>query len=245
MTEIDLEHNPKPLKYLSNRAKKIALSFKHDLDFCLYHTDNSNPFIKRLDISSPTLYILSNTSRNKYRLNNLICPETQEFASSQMHAFISEFLENKLKPYIKSQPTPKVRFEDVTVDVTGDSFNGIVNNEEKHVFLRITGENYELRSLKQDWLELANDDEVVQRNDIVVAVVDYNLNDLPYPYDQMGTFVPLYLVTKKGKDRPVRYNGKKGSENLKEWMFEKIREEEMYGYVSDVEFNEYKYKVNF
>ncbi|XP_058780105.1 protein disulfide isomerase-like 1-4 [Vicia villosa] len=115
--------------------QEAAKSFKGKLIFVLVETDNEDvgkPVSEYFGISGTDPKVLAYTGNDDGK--KFVFDE--EVTVEKIKAFGENFLEDKLKPFFKSDPIPESNDDDVKI-VVGNNFDEIVLDESKDVLLEI------------------------------------------------------------------------------------------------------------
>lgn len=101
-----------------------------------------------------------------------------------LEAFVTDFLDGKLEPYLKSEPIPATQDDAVKV-VVAKNFDEIVNDEGKDVLIEFYAPWCgHCKSLAPKYEELAT--KLAKEEDIVIAKMDATANDVPKQYEVRG-----------------------------------------------------------
>jgi len=151
-----------------------------------------------------------------YRNNKrFIYPEASEFSFKAVTDFVSEYLEGKVKPFVKSEPVPESNDGPVTT-VVSTTFLELVNDPSKNVLIEFyapwCGHCKKLAPIFEELGEKFQGEESVR-----IAKFDATANDVPIPLEIKG-YPTLYLFPAGDKDHPVEYQGPRELENLYEFV---------------------------
>ncbi|KAJ7384503.1 Protein disulfide-isomerase A3 [Desmophyllum pertusum] len=155
--------------------------YKVDFERNLKGTRDLDSFNLKTDGDDPVAAIKSDDG-SKYVMK-------KDFSVDNFKAFLNEYFDGELKPYIKSEPVPENNDGPVKV-VVGETFDEIVNDPKK-----------DLEDVK----------------DIVIAKIDATANDVPPPFAVQG-FPTLYFAPMKGKDTPKKYNGGRDVQSFLDYL---------------------------
>jgi len=145
--------------------------------------------------------------------------ETEMFSKESVINFVDQTLEGKYKSYVKSEPIPASNDEPVKI-VVAKSFNDIVNDPSKHVFVKFYAPWCgHCKSLVPLWTELA--EKVKDRENIVITKFDATANSVP-PEITIQGYPTLILYTEKHKEG-FEYEGERTLEELEKFINEKIQ----------------------
>eukprot|EP00172_Hildenbrandia_rubra_P000029 Plantae.Rhodophyta-Hildenbrandia_rubra.ctg10133.p1 GENE.Plantae.Rhodophyta-Hildenbrandia_rubra.ctg10133~~Plantae.Rhodophyta-Hildenbrandia_rubra.ctg10133.p1 ORF type:complete len:520 (-),score=166.96 Plantae.Rhodophyta-Hildenbrandia_rubra.ctg10133:1531-3090(-) len=128
---------------------------------------------------------------------------SEEYTKEAAVKFVQDFVDDKLKPTMKSAPVPETNDEPVKV-VVGETWSKIVADESKDVLI----EQYapwcgHCKRLAPILDELAKDLESVET--LVIAKMDATANDAPQDFKAKG-FPTMHFFPAGGKD-PIPYDG--------------------------------------
>ena len=124
-----------------------------------------------------------------------------------LRQFVLDFQDNKLEPYIKSEPIPAPS-SDAVVTLVGRNFEEIVNQPGKDVFIEFYAPWCgHCKTLAPKWEAFAKD--VAAEESIVVAKIDATANDFPQSQFPVSGFPTLYYVPASSKQSPIKYEGER------------------------------------
>lgn len=134
-------------------------------------------------------------------------PFTGEHTSESISAFVTEFLDGKLKPFLKSEEaTPADTTGDVVV-LRGSTFADIVLNNNKDVLVEFYAPWCgHCKKLSPIWDELGSKLSA-QRDQVVVAKIDATANEIDVPGVAVRGFPTIYFFKGDDKANPVKYEG--------------------------------------
>lgn len=157
------------------------------------------------------------------------------YVSSEISSFVNSFFAGNLKPTLK---TEEVSPEDTTgpvVVVKGKSFNDIVIDNDKNVFVEfyapcmfffffdvnfiflfvVLGCSH-CKKLQPIWDDLAETFE--SDESVVIAKMDYTSNEVDYDGVSVKGFPTLYFFKADDKSHPIRYEGEREFESLESFV---------------------------
>jgi protein disulfide isomerase family A protein 3 len=209
-TDVDWKSNLKQTNYWLNRLKKIAEStFQGKLLFAIADKVHHAEDIAKFAITSfPGIGIEDAANSQRYRFN-------EEFSVANVIQFAKDFLEGKVKSYIKSEPTP-VQDGPVTI-VTGDNFKDIVLDPSKDVLLEMYAPWCgHCKSLEPVYNELATN--LKSESNLVIAKMDATANDSPHGKYQAKGYPTILFSPANNHDNPVAYSGARDVKSFTDYL---------------------------
>ncbi|XP_077988752.1 protein disulfide-isomerase A3-like [Glandiceps talaboti] len=200
--QVDYVRNVKGTNYWRNRVMKAAKNFDgQNLNFAIANRASFDHEIEGLGLSGknqdlPVVAIVS-ADGAKY-------PMKEDFTTDgkALQAFVQDYLDGKLEPYLKSEDVPEDNDEPVKV-VVGSSFNDIVMDSNKDVLIEFYAPWCgHCKSLAPKYDELA--EKLADDDNIVIAKMDATGNDSPPQFEVRG-FPTLYWVPMSNE--PKKYEG--------------------------------------
>lgn len=127
-----------------------------------------------------------------------------KFSVESLEKFISDFLADKLEPYMKSEELPQDNTTPVKV-LVGKNFDEIVNDADKDVLIEFYAPWCgHCKKLTPIYEELA--EKLKGESEITIAKMDATANDVPSQFNVRG-FPTIYFAPKGDKKNPKVYNG--------------------------------------
>jgi len=143
--------------------------------------------------------------------------ETAELTTEKISAWVDQFLNQQLKPTVRSDPIPESNEGPVKV-VVANSFNDVVLNPNDDVFVEFYAPWCgHCKSLAPIWEQLA--EKVKTLPNLVIAKMDATSNDVPPKYGIRG-FPTLKLFPADAKLTPVDYNGDRSLDDLYQFVLQ-------------------------
>merc|ERR1711915_407432 len=141
-------------------------------------------------------------------------PYDGEIAEEPLRAFFGSIIAGTAVPFFKSEPIPETQEGPVTV-VVGHSFDDVVVNNDKTVFLKLYAPWCgHCKSLAPIWDELA--EAYAEDDDVVIAKIDSTANDNSRV--QVSGFPTLVLFKGGDKSNFVKYEGGRTLDELKAFV---------------------------
>jgi len=198
---VDYVRNPKGTNYWRNRVMKIGKKYVNkEAHFAIADAEGMRGEADECGLSAggdTPVVCCRDQKGGKFKMSD-------KFSVKTFENFVKDFLDGKLKPYIKSEPAPEPNDGPVKV-VVGSTFEEIVNDDSKDVLIEFYAPWCgHCKSLEPKYNELG---EKLEGNDnIVIAKMDATANDVPEPYEVRG-FPTIYFAPKGSKDSPKKYQG--------------------------------------
>jgi len=205
--DVDYVKNVKGTNYWRNRVIKVAKKFAEagrKVTFAVSSASEFNAEMSELGLTFNTekgvpVVGAKDASDQKF-------PMKTDFSVEALEQFVTDVLDGKLKPYLKSEPVPASNDEPVKV-VVAETFNDIVNDETKDVLIEFYAPWCgHCKSLVPKYDELAK--KLQAEDSIVIAKMDATANDVPKQFDVKG-FPTIYFAPKGSKKNPKRYEGER------------------------------------
>jgi len=149
--------------------------------------------------------------------NNLKYLFEHEITGENIKAFFSDFVENKLKPFFKSEKLPEPDNEENVKIVVGKNFDSVVINNDKAVLV----EYYapwcgHCKSLAPIYAQLAT--KLKDNPNVVIAKMDATANEVEGVNVQ--GFPTIKFYPKGNKQNPIDFNGERTEEGFIKYLKE-------------------------
>jgi len=200
-TDVNWGSNIKHTNYYLARLKKIAAEYKGKILFALADIgDHVEELAKFGHTGSPVVAVglddLPNSQRFRY---------DGEFSITNIIQWLKDFTEGKLKPHIKSEPTPTQGPAGSVVIVTGENFKEIVLDQSKDILFEMYAPWCgHCKKLIPIYDELAMS--LKDNPNIVIAKMDATANDSPHSEYSASGYPTIYFAPAGGKESPVKYS---------------------------------------
>jgi len=210
--------NSKRTNYYLNRLKKVAAEkdLEGKLTFALVDKNKYASEVTQfgLDASKEVQVAIDNfPGSTKFRSNHA------EFNIDNVKSFAKDFVANKLKPYLKSEPIPAEQ-ADVKV-VVGENFNDIVMDDSKNVLFEMYAPWCgHCKKLEPIYNELAA--KLKNVPNVVIAKMDATANDSPHAKYQAKGYPTIFFSPAGKKDDPQPYSGERTVEAFTSFLKSKI-----------------------
>lgn len=204
--DLDYKRNPKGSNYWRNRVLKVGSGFlSNGLTFAVANKKDFQDELEEdfglgtSDGGDLPFVTIRTRMGDKYTMR-------EEFTrdGKSLERFLEDYFAGRLKRYVKSEPVPAVNKGPVKV-VVADSFNEIVNDQEKDVLIEFYAPWCgHCKKLEPKYFELA--EQLLSEPSVVVAKMDATANDIPVGYDVPG-YPTIYFSARGRKGDPKRYDG--------------------------------------
>lgn len=197
---VDYVKNPKGTNYWRNRILKVAQEFKDQITFAISSKDELTQELNEYGIDfirhdKPTI-VARDENNQKFVMQDT-------FSTESLELFVQDLLDEKLTPYLKSEPVPESNDEPVKVAVA-NNFDQVVLNNDKDTLIEFYAPWCgHCKKLAPVFDELAAK---LKNEDVAIVKMDATANDVPPTFDVRG-FPTLFWLPKDSKDKPVRYDG--------------------------------------
>lgn len=164
-----------------------------------------------LQSATPGIVIEDRTSKKKFAY-----PEGFALNTADFKTYLDGFVAKTLTPIFKSQPIPEKNDAALT-KIVGKNYDEIVKNEATDVFVKFYAEWCgHCKSLAPKWEALAE----MYKDDanVVIAELDATENDFDGP--EVTGFPTIYFFPAGNKANPIRFNGDRTEEAMKEFVEE-------------------------
>lgn len=202
--QVDYVKNTKGSNYWRNRVMKVGKKLKDggmDVNFAISNSDEFSYELSEFgvnDASGTKPVVTARDSRERKFVMKT------DFSMDNLEQFVTDFMADKLEPYLKSEELPEDNTAPVKV-VVAKNFDEIVNDKEKDVLIEFYAPWCgHCKSLEPKYNELA--EKLAEESGITIAKMDATANDVSKPYEVTG-FPTIYYSPKNSKDAPRRYNG--------------------------------------
>ncbi|KAL0278929.1 UNVERIFIED_CONTAM: hypothetical protein PYX00_000607 [Menopon gallinae] len=197
---VDYVKNPKGTNYWRNRIIKVAKDFAADFTFAISAKDDFQHELNEFGIdyvSDDKPLIFARNKRNqKFSMKS-------EFSMENLEKFLNDLKDDKLEPFLKSEPVPDDNDGPVKIAVA-KNFDEVVTNSGRDALVEFYAPWCgHCKKLAPIYDELG---EKLKNEDVDIVKMDATSNDVPPLYDVRG-FPTLYWSPKNSKSNPVRYEG--------------------------------------
>jgi len=214
--DVDWASNAKRTNYYLNRLKKVAENaiFKNKLLFAIANKKDFGDELTRFGLAGqdPLIAIDDLPKSQKYRF-------TEEFSVKNVEQFGQDYLDGKLKSYIKSEKQPATNDASVKV-VVGETFKDIVMDPTKNVMIEFYAPWCgHCKKLEPKYNELG--DKFKESDNVVIAKMDATANDSPHGKYQAKGYPTIFFAPANDKENPVQYSGEREVDAMYKWIKER------------------------
>ncbi|XP_063980859.1 protein disulfide-isomerase A3 [Diachasmimorpha longicaudata] len=207
---VDYVKNPKGTNYWRNRVIKVGRDYL-DVTFAISNKDDFQHELNDFGIDfvkgDKPVVLARNTKNQKFVLQ-------KEFSVETLEQFVKDFLDEKLEPFLKSEPIPEDNSGSVKVAV-GKNFEELISNAESDVLIEFYAPWCgHCKKLAPVFDELGDK---LAKEDVIIAKMDATANDVPSTFEVRG-FPTLYWIPKNAKDSPVKYEGGRELEDFVKYI---------------------------
>lgn len=204
--DVDYEKNPKGSNYWRNRVMKVAKTFLDEgkkLNFAVANHRTSSHELSEFGMESVSGDIPVVAIRTAKGVKYVMQEEFSRDGKA-LEQFLQDYFDEKLKPYMKSEPVPEKNDGPVKV-VVAQNFETVVNDANKDVLIEFYAPWCgHCKNLEPKYKELG--EKLADDPNIVIAKMDATANDVPPPYEVSG-FPTIYFAPAGKKETPKRYEG--------------------------------------
>ncbi|CAH1796207.1 unnamed protein product [Owenia fusiformis] len=218
--DVDYKKNTKGTNYWRNRVMRVGKKITEGGAKVFFAVSSATEFSQEivdlsLDVKNAPVVGAWNTKGQKFIMTDHLSIDTFE-------KFVNDFLDNKLEPYIKSEPIPE-NSENAVKVVVGKNFADLVDDETKDVLIEFYAPWCgHCMSLEPKYNELA--EKMANEKNIVIAKMDATANDVPPQYNVKG-FPTIYFAPKGNKQNPKQYNGGREVDDFVKYLAAEATEE--------------------
>jgi len=190
---------------------KAALKYKGHVNFVWIDAIKFGDHAKALNLNEvkwPAFVVQDLTKQLKYPYDQAL-----DVTPEAVDAMLSDYVDDKLQPQLKSQPVPATQAESVFT-LVGKQFEEVVFDDDKDVFIEFYASWCgHCKRLKPTWDSLA-DHYTAVKDRITIAKLEATENDLPpsVPF-RVGGF-PTLKFKKAGSRSFIDYDGDRSLESL-------------------------------
>lgn len=217
------------IKQYALQLKQLGKRFAGKLNFYLQDADSKTA--KKFKFQGDATYIILDTDpeKSKYRYQEKIFQGTIDV--NALIEFTQQFLDEKAPKYIRTAEVNKDDLSEPVYPVVAKTFNEVVYNPAKHVFLRFYDkmmqrytEHFEMR--KETWKVGKNFTD--NKKNILIAEIETNDNDVPeYYMKEMNSHNHFFFMfSKKQKSTPIVYKGRVNATDMIKFINEIVDKED-------------------
>ena len=203
-----------------NRSKEVQelalqmkpLGRKFDGKINVYLQDADPKMVRKFRLLGNSTFIIFDTDKeaSKYRYDAKVFEDKIDVDS--LIEFTQRFLEGRVPKYIRSAEVNKDDLDEPVYPVVAKTYEQVVNDPTKHVFLRFFDKMVQRYSdqftMRKEWWKVGKNF-TGNKKDLLIAEIETNDNDVPgYFAKEMAAGHYYFLFTKKQKTEPYIYKGK-------------------------------------
>ncbi|XP_041371149.1 protein disulfide-isomerase A3-like [Gigantopelta aegis] len=219
---VDYTKNVKGTNYWRNRIMKVGSKLQKEGKKVYFAISNHSDMSFELtecgieDANGEKPVVCARDTRDrKFKM-------TDEFSMDTFEQFVKDVLDDKVEPYLKSEPVPDNTDNAVKV-VVAKNFDEIVNDEEKDVLIEFYAPWCgHCKSLAPKYDELA--EKLKDEPSITIAKMDATANDVSKPYEVQG-FPTIYFSPKGSKGSPKKYSGGREVDDFLKYLAKEATDE--------------------
>jgi len=154
--------------------------------------------------------IMDSSNAGKYRMPG-------DFSADSVASFVKNFVEGKLKSYIKSEAVPADNSGPVAI-VVGDNFKDIVLDDTKDVLIEFYAPWCgHCKKLEPAYNELGADMQKKYEG-VTIAKMDATANDATHPKYTANGYPTIMLAPAGDKSNPIKYEGERDLKSFTSWL---------------------------
>jgi len=202
--DVDYVKNPKGTNYWRNRVMKVAKKLREAGKKVNFAVASATDFSYELgefnmDYKSGGAPVVAarDAKEQKFIMSD-------DFSMDNLEKFVTDFLDGKVEPFLKSEAVPEDNTAPVKT-VVAKNFDEIVNDPERDVLIEFYAPWCgHCKSLAPKYDELA--EKLESEGSVTIAKMDATANDVPATYNVQG-FPTIYYAPKNNKSNPKKYEG--------------------------------------
>jgi len=204
--------NLKRTNYYLNRIKKVQEAVGDKLSFAVLKKNDFKDELEKFGLSNGkeiNVAIDDFANSQKYKFG-------EEFGIESVTQFVRDYLDGKLKSYIKSEAAPANNDGPVKI-VTGENFNDIVMDPTKNVLIEFYAPWCgHCKKLEPKYNELG--EKFKNNKEVVIAKMDATANDSPHPKYQAKGYPTIFFAPANDKENPIQYSGEREVAAMQTWI---------------------------
>jgi protein disulfide-isomerase A4 len=202
-------------QFVRNKIVEIAKHFKDsNLRFAISSEDEFEDEIKQLGLedSGSDVNVGCYTEKQKFRME-----PTDDFESTDLAMFLEGLRTGKIKPYMKSLPTPKTQ-EGVIKKIVAHNYDEEIHKVKKDavIFFHAPWCGH-CKEFDPVYKKVAK--KMLKNNEnIVFGRMDGTSNDIPYMFPPLKGFPSIFFISAYEKYDPILYQGDRTYKSVKDWI---------------------------
>lgn len=208
---IDASSNLPHIRYMTNRFRRAVEDFfmyDEEATRFTFAIADRREYLRELEVrhlyTSNVLLTIYKDGKLYALQENKLMLDNNRMRKEAVDAFLREYLDGKLEPYVQSQDLPIDDYDHNVRVVVGLNFKKVVLNALKHVVLLVYSKAYlEIQQTKPEVHEaFAKLGELLRDSDtILVAKVEIDLNEIPGDYTAFE-YPKVFFIPENEKYRP-------------------------------------------
>lgn len=220
------ENRTEQVYSLIQQMKPLALKYKDKFNLYIEDTRSREGRLHRFEGNATFIIFNIDKDDSKYRYSDKVFYDQIDVNS--LIDFTQSFLDGKAPRYIRSAEFNKDDLGLPVVSVIASSFDEVVKDPTKHVFLRYYNkmeqrfsEHYEMRT---EWYKVGRHFLNNTREDLIIAEIETKDNDVPKYFikEMLENDHYFFLFTKDNKENPIVYKGEPKADKLIKFVEEQI-----------------------
>jgi protein disulfide-isomerase A1 len=203
---------------LAKQMKPLAQKYKGKFNIYVENSELRSSKLHRFNSNATYIIFDIDDDSSKYRYTDKDFDD--QIDVNEYIKFTQLVLDGKAPKYIRSAIFNKDDLSLPVVTVIANSYNEVVKDPTKHVFIRyydkILQRFEEQYKMRVEWYKVGRHYLNETRDDLIIAEIEVKDNDVPkYFLKQMTEKNHYYFLFKKGsKDKPIVYEGEVKAEKL-------------------------------
>lgn len=212
------ENRTEQIYSLLQQIKPLAFKYKDKFNIYIEDTRSREGRLHRFEGNATFIIFDIDKEDSKYKYYDKVFYD--QIDVNALIDFTQSFLNGKAPKYIRSAEFNKDDLNLPVVTVLASSYNEVVKDPTKHVFLRYYDkmlqrytEQYEMR---MEWYKVARYFLKNTREDLIIAEIETKDNDVPKYFltEMKNNDHYFFLFTKDNKENPIVYTGEVKAEKL-------------------------------
>jgi len=189
--KVDKNFQSKNQKYFNNRFKKIADSFPSEILVAVADREGQKSLVELFNLQNEEISLVIQDKERKWKYEPEDESKVGKIDVEGWTQWVRSVLDGDVPQYVRSERPPKKNDGPVKV-VTGQTFNEIVNDPTKDVFVEFYAPWCgHCKALEPKWKELG--EKVKNNEDVVIAKIDATSNDFDREKWKVSGYPTVYF----------------------------------------------------